>query len=89
MLDGWFGVDSVHYTEALDGTEELDLDFQLEEVGRFDMNLIRYRITTNFNDAIVLLAGDIINNEIRRDDDRKPNEKSRCRHCLMLLGNMR
>ena len=27
MLDGWFGVDSVHYTEALDGTEELDLDF--------------------------------------------------------------
>ena len=32
MLDGWFGVDSVHYTEALDGTEELDLDFQLKKL---------------------------------------------------------
>jgi hypothetical protein len=75
MLDGWFRDDSVHYTEALDGINGLDFFFQLEEVGRFDMNLIRYRVTTNFDDSKPLLAGEFIKNEVRRIEDRTLNKK--------------
>lgn len=69
MLNLSFVNESVHYTEAIDGID-VDYKVELDQIDQFDMNLIRFIFTTNYNDTKKIVSGDKIAKQIEDTPDQ-------------------